>query len=327
MSELISIIVPIYNSQNYIEETIQSVLNQTYQNWELLLVDDGSNDDSARICKYFVNKHSRIQYLYKTNGGQASARNLGIKKSNGTWIALIDSDDIWHPEKLQKQVEIILEHKQINLCFTNTSSFTNTIDNECENYNKHPYGIFNNNQLFNLIYVQNHIANSSVIFKKTLLNKIGKIDENPKVVGSEDWDYLLRILKTDSCSYGIAEQLLFYRLHEGGVHNQSIKMFKGKIYVYSKYDNDTSIPRLLRLRQYRYVYRELVNYLFDKRKFEEIKAVHQEFSEKDKFGLSTITQRLLIKILPIPKFIWVSNKIVYRVSYRLESLSYLFFLR
>ena len=111
MSELISIIVPVYNTELYLEETIQSVLRQTYQNWELLMVDDGSTDDSASICKAFTKQDPRIHYLYKTNGGQASARNLGIKKSKGDWLAFLDSDDLWTEEKLSSQIEEVKKYK------------------------------------------------------------------------------------------------------------------------------------------------------------------------------------------------------------------------
>lgn len=105
MEDLVSVIIPMYNSEKYINETIKSVLNQTYENKEIIIVDDGSSDSSASIVKAMAEKFgSIIKYYYQVNGGVSKARNNGIEKSNGKYIAFIDSDDLWLPDKLEKQV-------------------------------------------------------------------------------------------------------------------------------------------------------------------------------------------------------------------------------
>ena len=296
MNTKISIIVPIFNAQNYLDETIQTVLNQTYSNWELLLIDDGSTDESAKICQQYLKEDARILYFYKVNGGQASARNLGIKNSSGEWLAMLDSDDLWHPEKLNRQITAINENDKIEYCFTNTSAFKDSIQNEIENYDKYAFGLFHNKTLFKIVYQHNHIANSSVMIKKSLLQLTGVFDENRSLIGCEDWDLMLRIFKQNSLTYGLKEKLLYYRLHAEGVHNQNIKMFSGKIHVYSKYDNDTDVSRLIRLRQYRFVFRELMIFLWSERKSEMIKPIMDDFKQKDKYGIATIKQNFLIKI-------------------------------
>ena len=93
MNELISIIVPIYNVENYLRQCLDSIQNQTYQNFECLIINDGSPDNSADICREYVEKDSRFRYLEKENGGVSSARNLGIEHSKGQYITFIDSDD------------------------------------------------------------------------------------------------------------------------------------------------------------------------------------------------------------------------------------------
>lgn len=93
MNKLVSVIVPVYNAEKYIAECIESILKQTYKNFELILVDDGSTDSSSTICKAFANQDSRIRYLYKENGGVSTARNIGISMANGTYAAFVDSDD------------------------------------------------------------------------------------------------------------------------------------------------------------------------------------------------------------------------------------------
>lgn len=93
-NKLISIIVPIYNVENYLQECLESILKQTYKNFEVLLVDDGSTDNSANICKLYVEKDKRFKYFFKENGGLSSARNFGISNSKGEFLSFVDSDDI-----------------------------------------------------------------------------------------------------------------------------------------------------------------------------------------------------------------------------------------
>lgn len=112
MEPLVSIITPVYNAQEYLEETILSVLQQTYSNWELLLIDDCSTDKSYEIIKKYQNQDKRIRYLKnEKNSGPAVTRNRGIESSNGEYIAFLDSDDLWYQDKLEKQINFILENK------------------------------------------------------------------------------------------------------------------------------------------------------------------------------------------------------------------------
>ena len=110
---LISIITPVYNAEEYIEQTIQTILNQTYQNWELLLVDDCSTDQSATIIqRYQIEEPNRIQYhRMETNSGAAQSRNRGIEEAKGKYIAFIDADDLWEPTKLACQIEFMKKEK------------------------------------------------------------------------------------------------------------------------------------------------------------------------------------------------------------------------
>ena len=108
---LISIILPLFNAQKYIKDCIKSVINQTYSNWELIIVDDASTDDSINIVSRLMLRDSRIKLIEcKENfGGPAKPRNIGIKKSKGLYVAFLDNDDIWLPEKLKKQMEIFFK--------------------------------------------------------------------------------------------------------------------------------------------------------------------------------------------------------------------------
>lgn len=107
---LVSIITPVYNSEEFLSETIKSIQNQTYKNWQLLLVDDCSKDNSSEIIKSFRKEDARIKYIkLEKNSGAAVSRNVGIKNAEGRFIAFVDSDDLWDSRKLEIQIEYMLK--------------------------------------------------------------------------------------------------------------------------------------------------------------------------------------------------------------------------
>ena len=106
---LVSIITPCYNGSRYIAETIESVIKQTYLKWEMIVVDDGSKDNSADIVRNYSKKDNRIMLVQQKNAGSAAARNNGIRRAKGQYIALLDADDLWEPEFLEKQIKFMKE--------------------------------------------------------------------------------------------------------------------------------------------------------------------------------------------------------------------------
>lgn len=120
MSQLVSIIMPVYNNADYLENSISSVINQTYPDWELIVVDDCSSDSSSEIVKRFASEDDRI-HLYRTpvcSGSPIVPRNLGIEKSKGRYISFLDSDDVWLPSKLQHQLDCFAMHPEAFLVFS-----------------------------------------------------------------------------------------------------------------------------------------------------------------------------------------------------------------
>ena len=105
---LVSVVIPAYNSEQYINECIDSVLNQTYQNYEIIVIDDGSTDNTVNLVKQYNNE--KIKLYHQMNSGSGAARNLGVKQAHGKWIAFIDADDIWLPDKLHKHLENCSDH-------------------------------------------------------------------------------------------------------------------------------------------------------------------------------------------------------------------------
>ena len=110
MDNLISIIVPVYNVEKFLEHCINSVINQTYTNWELILINDGSQDSSPEICNQYALLNEKIKVIHKSNGGLSSARNAGIEVAHGDYITFLDSDDFWHPDYLKTLLSYSVKH-------------------------------------------------------------------------------------------------------------------------------------------------------------------------------------------------------------------------
>lgn len=199
---LVSIITPVYNAERFLSDTIKSVQNQTYKNWEMLLVDDCSKDNSAQIIKEFQKYDNRIKYIkLEKNSGASVSRNTGIKNAKGRFIAFVDSDDIWKPEKLEIQIKYMLKE---NLGFTFTSYRYMKENGELTNkIAKAPSKINYNGLLKNTI-----IGCSTVVIDREIVDYF----EMPLVRRGQDTATWLQILRKEKYAYGIEQDLVNYRL-------------------------------------------------------------------------------------------------------------------
>ena len=124
---LVSFNICCFNSEKYISETLDSIVNQTYKNWEIIIIDDGSTDNTASIIKKFILRGVNIRYYYQSNKGFAASRNLAISKSNGDWIALLDHDDICVSNRIEIQILDLYKNPHIKFFFSNIEVFNNEI--------------------------------------------------------------------------------------------------------------------------------------------------------------------------------------------------------
>ena len=213
---LVSIVMPAYNCEKYVVEAINSILAQTYRNWELLVLDDGSKDNTLRIIEEFSQKDSRIKALPNgKNIGVSATRNRGIELATGEWIAFLDSDDMWKPEKLEKQFEIV-EKEAAEFLFTGSSY----INEEGEAYKE----IFEVPEkiTYKKLRNQNVISCSSVLVKKKYFEHI-KMEKDEM---HEDYAVWLRILKTGVTAFGVNEPLLIYRISRNSKSGNKMKTVK-----------------------------------------------------------------------------------------------------
>jgi len=216
---LVSVITPAYNAAKYLSQTIQSALGQTYKNIEIVVVDDGSTDGTEDLK---VLQDRRVRYLkIKHSGGPATPRNVGIKKSRGDLIAFLDSDDVWRPEKLEKQISFMQKGG-----FDFVSSDAGVIDKNGkktkDSYLAH-LGNLNNlgPQVFPRLYESNFVITSSALVRREVFDKVGFFDQSPRMVGVEDYDLWLRISAVGAKFGFLPERLLLYRDRAGSLSDRT----------------------------------------------------------------------------------------------------------
>lgn len=215
---LVSVITPAYNAQDFIGETIHSVINQTYPDWELLVIDDGSTDETRKVVEKYLSD-PRVRYLYQENQERAAARNLGIRHAYGKYIAFLDADDLWLPNKLKIQVEYLDRHPEVGLCFTHYTLINSkglSLGRQAINFVSGP------DQFYSLLK-GNFIPNSTVITPRCVLDKVGLFDESLPAFGSEDWDMWLRIARFYPIHL-IDQPLALYRLHENNTSLERMRL-------------------------------------------------------------------------------------------------------
>lgn len=182
-SPLVSVVVPTHNRPEFLKKTIQSILSQTYTNWELIVISNGTNKANSDVVQKFEDR--RIRYAdQKNSGGPSSPRNHGIRLAKGVYVAFCDDDDLWMPSKLQKQVEMLELNPTFGLCYTNMKRF----DEAKEWIEANDNGPAD---LDTLLY-KNTVPISSIFMHKSLLDQYGGFTESSIVGYSEDYDFVLK---------------------------------------------------------------------------------------------------------------------------------------
>ena len=213
-SPLFSVIIPTYNHANFLGKALESIIEQTYNNWEAIVIDNYSTDETSKVIDKY--KDSRIKYFKISNDGIiAKSRNLGIKVAKGNWIAFLDSDDTWTKDKLEiclKNIdeEVDFIYHKLEIIYDNSKSYLKRKKIVGRHLNKPIL----NDLLISVIENGSAIGNSSVVVRKDILNKIGRISESKKMVASEDFNTWLRVAQiTDQFKY-INSRLGYYLVHD-----------------------------------------------------------------------------------------------------------------
>jgi len=205
-SPAISVIIPVYNQAQFLGHAIDSVLAQTWKDYELIVVDDGSTDESGEVAKRYG---SRLRYVRKANAGGASALNAGVRLAKGSWIAILPSDDMWEPSKLERQWRFIDIHPEAAFVYSDYLIIDST--GKPQRTTSHPVPPERARQRIHLLRGC-FINGGSVLLRKSLFEEIGGFDEGNRY--APDYDYWLRVTERYS-AVRIPEPLLRYRVHSG----------------------------------------------------------------------------------------------------------------
>lgn len=208
---LVSVIIPAFNSEKYIEQTITSALNQTYKNLEIIVVDDGSTDRTLEIVKQLSEKDNRIKYFSIPPAGRPSVpRNFGIQKANGEFIAFLDSDDLWHKRKIANQLKRLIESPSAAFIYSMSITF-GAVSLFSAQYELLPLPFRAAKNRNDLLKIGNTIPLSSVIVRKDNLLDVNGFDEDP-LLQIEDYDLWIRLSEINDFVF-LPALFVKYRIH------------------------------------------------------------------------------------------------------------------
>ena len=226
MNPLVSIIIPTYNRVSVIKETLDSIANQTYKNWECIIVDDGSTDATFSILQSYENKDKRFKCLKrpeKKKKGANACRNYGFEKSKGEYIQWFDSDDIMHSNKIEKKVNILLNN-DVDFVVCSGIEFINTIDNNFTLWNK----TISENPVFDHIIGNISLHTNGPLFKRKTIENSELFNEF--LMRKQEWEYYTRLLFQTKNYYAIDEILYYFRIHQNSINGlNTISSLKSKV--------------------------------------------------------------------------------------------------
>jgi glycosyltransferase involved in cell wall biosynthesis len=221
-TKAISAVIPAHNASPFLAETIESILAQTFEEWELLIIDDGSKDNTAEIAKSYSQKDSRIQLVQQINKGVSAARNVGVQLTQGQFIAFLDADDRWLPEKLATHLEHLKLNPEVGVSFGRV---------EFISYDGKPTGLIASARLTNLkaehfLYNNPTITTSNLVVRREIFQQLPGFD--PDMSYSEDIDWLFRVLCSTQWKIEAINQVLVeYRITEKGLSSDLYRIEEG----------------------------------------------------------------------------------------------------
>jgi glycosyltransferase involved in cell wall biosynthesis len=237
--EKVSVIIPAFNHAEFIASAVESCLAQTLSPWEVIVIDDGSEDGTRDVLNQFG---SRIRYIRQERAGVSAARNRGIEESTGEFIAFLDADDIWVPERLERQVEEFKKDGLIGLVHSGLSSFNSETSEQLSEITEGLSGWIADELL--LWKDPSIAAPGSIMTKRSVIMETGGFD--PEIKVGEDWDFCYRIARKYKVAF-VPLPLLKYRIHNSSAHRNIDEMAKGMGRFYKK-AFDSQDPQVLKLK-------------------------------------------------------------------------------
>jgi teichuronic acid biosynthesis glycosyltransferase TuaG len=247
---LVSVIMPAFNAESYLAESVCSVLNQSYTKWELVIIDDGSTDRTADVAQALSSADSRIKCFSQPNGGQGRARNAGLSRATGEAVAFLDSDDLWLSDKLRLQVAALLENNA-DVVFSDGFIFQgDDAADETVTFGEANrlmlFGRLSGAEMFERLCVVNVIPVLSVLVRHAALKAVGNFNADRRFQNCEDYDLWLRLARDGASFYGMRERLVRYRRHAHAMTFSLLRQQKAELAVL---ENHARAERRLRQRK------------------------------------------------------------------------------
>lgn len=293
ISPLVSVIVPVYNHEKFIGETIQKVISQTYQNWEMLVVNDCSTDGSWKIIKELARKDDRIRtFKNKKNRGLVLNWKFLINNSRGEFVAFLEGDDFFYRNNLRKKMKIFEEYPDVGMVYCNFNVVNEKGEVITKNHNKFQHIKTYRNESIEpseYLYSKYHLVNSygQVMVRKCIFDKIGyprTLDYTEKVFLPSDWDFNFRV-STQNKIYFTDDILFAYRRHSNNCSYNAAKAYRHISLVLDEYadkfKNDSGIIAAIHYKRRRYMYSKIIYYLEQGKK---LKAWQEFFVYISKFN-------------------------------------------
>lgn len=233
----ITAMVRVYNAEEYVGESLSAILSQTRPPDEVLVIDDGSTDGTPDELRRFGGD---IRVVGQANAGYAGAFNRGFGEARGEYVANCDADDIWEPEKLERQTGALRDHPEIDFAFTGARFFGRT------NGPRAPYpgaGLLQAREVGRRIYRANCICTSSTLIRRSLVERLGPFDE--RAAPCEDYDYWLRVLAAGAVSFYDPRELVRYRTHAEQVSNGLLRMHRREHMLHGRHSALVADPRVV----------------------------------------------------------------------------------
>jgi glycosyltransferase involved in cell wall biosynthesis len=251
--------MPAYNAGKYIGESIESILTQTYRDWELVVVDDESTDHTASVVKAYQKSDPRIKYFWQKNGKQGKTRNRAILESTGPYIAFMDADDTWLPDKLMSQVRL-LESRQVDLVF----GYAYLIENNCRTTKMtgRGHGLYRGKEAIDFFLYHDALVISTVLTTRKAIEKVNYFTEDLNIQYCEDWHIWLKLAFEGFSFYTDAKVVSCYRIHQESAakteKQEKLKFFFALLDLHSRYRTNVALKEEIARRAYQLVYHNTV---------------------------------------------------------------------
>lgn len=303
--------MPAYNAAPYIAESIRSVIEQTYKDWELIVIDDGSTDGTAGVAGDLAKDDDRIKVISGSNLGQGRARNVALAHARGKWVAFLDADDLWLPDKLVRQLRAA-HRTNADVVFSDGWIFIEDDSSDESRSFDTITGEFDGARMFRLLFEKNRIPMPSVLVRRRTLEEVGFFSGDERWNRNcEDYELWLRLAEHGAVFYGMEEKLVRYRHRQGsassrrresgdetGIRWHNSRSLGAMIAVCEKFRRNPLVTPAEAERRLRDLHRELLAALLEENKISEARRSLRHALRREGLGLRLLAQYALTYIAP-----------------------------